>query len=72
MHSAGRTQACSQIRLRNFRNFGALELEFPRAGVAVVGDNGSGKTNLLEAIYYLEIFRSFRGAPDEQDLKISR
>jgi len=66
MHSAGRTQACSQIRLRNFRNFGALELEFPRAGVAVVGDNGSGKTNLLEAIYYLEIFRSFRGAPDEQ------
>jgi DNA replication and repair protein RecF len=66
MDSAGRTQACSQIRLRNFRNFGELELEFPRAGVAIVGDNGSGKTNLLEAIYYLEIFRSFRGAPDEQ------
>jgi DNA replication and repair protein RecF len=39
---------------------------FPPAGVAIVGENGAGKTNLLEAIYYLEIFRSFRGAPDEQ------
>lgn len=32
----------------------------------MIGDNGAGKTNLLEALYYLEIFRSFRGAPDEQ------
>lgn len=38
----------------------------PEGGVAIVGDNGQGKTNLLEAIYYLEIFRSFRSAPDEQ------
>jgi recombinational DNA repair ATPase RecF len=36
---------------------------FPAAGVAIIGDNGSGKTNLLEALHYLEIFRSFRGAP---------
>ncbi len=66
MQRAGRTLACTRIRLRDFRNFDELELEFPTAGVAVIGDNGSGKTNLLEAIYYLEIFRSFRGAPDEQ------
>jgi DNA replication and repair protein RecF len=52
--------------LREFRNFAELELHFPVAGVAIIGDNGSGKTNLLESIYYLEIFRSFRGAPDEQ------
>lgn len=54
------------LRLRNYRNFEELELTFPPAGVAVVGDNGAGKTNLLEAIYYLEIFRSFRGGADDQ------
>lgn len=54
------------IRLTNYRNFTEQRLEFPQRGVAIVGDNGQGKTNLLEAIYYLEIFRSFRGAADEQ------
>jgi DNA replication and repair protein RecF len=56
----------SSLRLTNFRNFEDQRLSIPREGVAIVGDNGQGKTNLLEAIYYLEIFRSFRGAPDEQ------
>lgn len=56
----------SRLHLRDFRNFADQTLEFPPEGVAVIGDNGQGKTNLLEAIYYLEIFRSFRGAPDEQ------
>lgn len=54
------------LRLRHYRNFAELELVFPPAGVAIIGENGAGKTNLLEAICYLEIFRSFRGAPDEQ------
>jgi DNA replication and repair protein RecF len=57
---------CHRLRLRNYRNFPELELTFPADGVAIIGDNGAGKTNLLESIYYLEIFRSFRGAPDEQ------
>jgi DNA replication and repair protein RecF len=57
---------CRAIRLRQFRNFAGLELHFPDAGAAIIGDNGSGKTNLLEAVHYLEIFRSFRGAADEQ------
>src|SRR5690606_19519518 len=56
----------SSLRLTNFRNFQEQRLSIPADGVAIVGDNGQGKTNLLEAIYYLEIFRSFRGAPDEQ------
>jgi DNA replication and repair protein RecF len=56
----------ASLHLRHFRNFEEQRLEFPAQGVAIVGDNGQGKTNLLEAIYYLEIFRSFRGAPDEQ------
>jgi DNA replication and repair protein RecF len=61
---------CRQIRLRHFRNFAALDLEFPAAGAAIIGDNGSGKTNLLEAVHYLEIFRSFRGAADEQRVRV--
>jgi DNA replication and repair protein RecF len=57
---------CREIRLRQYRNFGGLELALPPDGVAIIGDNGSGKTNLLEALHYLEILRSFRGAADEQ------
>lgn len=56
----------SRLELRNFRNLGVQVLEFPPGGVALVGENAQGKTNLLEAIYYLETLRSFRGAKDDQ------
>ena len=55
-----------ELELRHFRNLGIQELRFPPEGVAVIGDNAQGKTNLLEAIYYLESFRSFRGAGDSE------
>jgi DNA replication and repair protein RecF len=38
----------------------------PPRGLALLGANAQGKTNLLEAIYYPVLFRSFRGAPDQQ------
>ncbi|MGH7467686.1 MAG: DNA replication/repair protein RecF [Longimicrobiales bacterium] len=66
MSEAASTLVFRELRLRQFRNFSELELTFPAPGVVIIGENGAGKTNLLEAIYYLEIFRSFRGAPDEQ------
>ena len=56
----------SGLVLRHFRNLGSQDLEFPPEGVALIGDNAQGKSNFLEAIYYLETFRSFRGARDEQ------
>jgi DNA replication and repair protein RecF len=65
MTSSSTSLVCRSIRLRHFRNFERLDLRFPAAGAAIIGDNGSGKTNLLEAVHYLEIFRSFRGAADE-------
>jgi DNA replication and repair protein RecF len=55
-----------RLSLRNFRNFKELACEVPEPGVAIIGPNGSGKTNLLEAIHYLEVFRSFRGGPDSR------
>jgi len=54
------------LRVRHFRNLGEQELVFPADGVAIVGPNAQGKTNLLEAIYYLETFRSFRGSSADQ------
>jgi DNA replication and repair protein RecF len=66
MSVAANAFVCRELRLRQFRNFPELNLTLPAAGAAVIGDNGAGKTNLLEALYYLEIFRSFRGAADEQ------
>ena len=55
------------IALRDFRNLERVTLTLPPEGAAIVGDNGHGKTNLLEAIYYLQLLRSVRGARD-QDL----
>lgn len=53
-----------QLALRNFRNFEKLDVEFPTSGLVIVGENGHGKTNLLEAISYLGLFRSPRGSRD--------
>ncbi len=54
----------TEFTARNFRNLVSLDLEFPASGVVIIGANGQGKTNLLEAIYYLVLFRSLRGARD--------
>jgi len=56
-----------RISIRDFRNLERVDLRLPAEGVAIIGDNGHGKTNLLEAIYYLQIMRSIRDARD-QDL----
>ena len=41
-----------------------VELDLPGGGIVLVGDNGQGKTNFLEAIYYFQILRSVRGTRD--------
>lgn len=53
------------VALTTFRSYPQLEWR-PVEGINVlVGRNGAGKTNLLEAIAYLATLRSFRGSPDE-------
>lgn len=53
-----------QLALRDFRNFARADVVLPAAGVVLVGDNGHGKTNLLEAVAYLGTLRSSRNARD--------
>ena len=53
-----------RLACRDFRNFERLDLDIPEDGLAIIGDNGQGKTNLLESIYYMQVLRSARGAKD--------
>ena len=50
----------SSIRLRNYRNYENQIINFDRGMNIVIGNNGEGKTNLLEAIYLLSTTRSHR------------
>jgi DNA replication and repair protein RecF len=52
------------LDLTDFRSYGALRLELEAGNNVFIGDNGEGKTNILEAVAYLSRLRSFRGAPD--------
>lgn len=54
----------ARLSVRDFRNLERVDLELPPEGMVVVGENGHGKTNLLEAAYYLQLLRSARGARD--------
>jgi DNA replication and repair protein RecF len=56
----------AQLTVRQFRNLASLDVDLPEPGVVIIGENGQGKTNLLEAIYYLVLFRSLRGAKDRE------
>lgn len=53
------------ISLINFRNHSKKEFKFDKGLNTIVGPNGSGKTNIAEAIYYLSLARSFKGIDDE-------
>lgn len=54
----------SRLIAKDYRNFTQLDVEIPSSGLVVIGENGQGKTNLLEAVAYLALLRSFRGGRD--------
>ncbi|MBA3557495.1 MAG: DNA replication and repair protein RecF [Gemmatimonadaceae bacterium] len=54
------------MRARDFRNLVSVDARIAPAGMALVGDNAQGKTNFLEAVYYLQLLRSFRGDRDQE------
>lgn len=53
------------LSLKDFRNHSCLSLHFGDGINVITGANASGKTNIVEAIYYLSLARSFRGVEDE-------
>ncbi len=49
-----------KLRLHGFRNYHRMELEFKPGINVIIGDNGRGKTNLLEALFFLLQGKSMR------------
>ena len=60
---AGRLGAVARLRLSWFRSYPELSLETDGRPVVLVGENGAGKTNLLEAVSLLGPGRGLRGVP---------
>lgn len=56
----------AHLSLSNFRNYSRLELELPPGSTVFQGDNAQGKSNLLEAVYYLATSRSLRAESDAE------
>ena len=56
-----------ELSLKNFRNHSRLNYKFSPGLNIITGDNAIGKTNIVEAIYYLSLARSFR-VQDDKDL----
>lgn len=59
-----------KLSLLNFKNYESAAVELSPAINCFVGDNGSGKTNFLEAVYYLSLCKSCFNIPDLQNVKI--
>ena len=55
----------SRLWLHDVRSYADLDLELGPGLCAVLGPNGVGKTNLLEAVGFLALAESFRGAPTD-------
>ncbi len=59
----------AHLRLRDFRNYPRLDVDFIPGFHLLAGPNAQGKTNLLEAIYLLATLRSFRGVGGAQMIR---
>ncbi len=57
------------LSLVNFKNYSEFSARFSPRINCFVGNNGSGKTNLLDAIHYLSLCKSYFNAIDSQNIK---
>ncbi len=59
----------SMLKVENFRNYKLLSIELDSNNNLLYGENGSGKTNIIEAIYYVATGKSFRCNSDQYMVK---
>ena len=57
------------LRLNNFRIYDKFETDFSDGLNIITGDNGIGKSSILEAVHYLSLTKSFRSNKDEESIK---
>lgn len=58
-----------ELKLQNYRNYESLDVNFSPAINVFLGENAQGKTNLLEAMYFLALTRSHRTSNDKDLIK---
>jgi DNA replication and repair protein RecF len=63
------TVRVAALTVRDYRNLPSVSLPVPAQGLVLIGDNGHGKTNLLEALYLLQLLRGVRGARDADSVR---
>ncbi len=59
------------LKLTNFRNYSSLELDFNKNVNIIIGENGKGKTNILESIYVLSLTKTNRYGIEENLIKFN-
>lgn len=59
----------SHLHLINFKNYAEQEIDFAEKLNCFVGNNGTGKTNLLDAVYYLSFCKSYFNFVDNQNIR---
>ena len=60
-----------KLSLINFKNHSAQNFEFSTQINCFVGNNGVGKTNILDALHYLSVAKSFLGNTDLNNIRIN-
>ena len=60
------------LKLKNFRNYDLLNLDFDDATNIFYGDNAQGKTNILEALYLTGTTKSHRGTKDRDMIQFEK
>lgn len=58
----------NKLKLTNFKNYEEAEFSFSNKINCFIGNNGAGKTNILDAIYYLSFCKSYFNSIDSQNI----